>query len=151
MPPLIRRYILNLIVGKYPKTSYIDYKVYMRYPKKVIIGEYTTINRGATLIGSYYNKNTEIRIGNNVAIGPYCTFYSAGHDYRYLNLPDIAQSIIIEDNVWIGGRTVILPGVRLGEGCIIGAGSIVTKDVSPWCVAVGNPAKVINKRKIIND
>ena len=150
MPPIIRRIILKLVIGKYPSTSYIDYKVYIRYPKKVIIGEHSTINRGTALFGSYYNKQTEIRIGNNVAIGPYCTFYSAGHDYQYLNLPDTAESIVVEDNVWIGGRSIILPGVKIGEGSIIGAGSLVTKNIESWSVAVGSPAKVIKKRNILD-
>lgn len=53
--------------------------------------------------------------------------------------------VIIEDNVWIGDKAIILPNVTIGKGSIIGAGAVVTKDIPPYCIAVGNPAKVIRK------
>jgi acetyltransferase-like isoleucine patch superfamily enzyme len=61
-------------------------------------------------------------------------------------LDDTAASVIIEDNVWIGGGSIILPGVTIGSGAVIGAGSIVIKSVPPFSVAVGNPARVIKAR-----
>jgi maltose O-acetyltransferase len=65
------------------------------------------------------------------------------HDIiRHWELPK-SEPVIIEDHVWIGSKTVILPGVRIGSHAVIGAGSIVTKDVPPRCVAAGNPARVL--------
>jgi acetyltransferase-like isoleucine patch superfamily enzyme len=65
-----------------------------------------------------------------------------------LALIDIAETIRVEDHVWIGARAVILPGVTIGEGAVVGAGSIVSRNVPPWSIAVGNPAKVIKKREL---
>jgi acetyltransferase-like isoleucine patch superfamily enzyme len=65
------------------------------------------------------------------------------HDVvRHWELPP-SDPVIIEDYVWIGSKVVILPGVRIGTGAVIGAGSIVTKDIPPRCVAAGNPARVL--------
>jgi acetyltransferase-like isoleucine patch superfamily enzyme len=61
---------------------------------------------------------------------------------RREDLPE-SEPVVIEDNVWIGSKTIILPGVRIGNHAVIGAGSIVTKDIPPRCVAAGNPARVI--------
>jgi acetyltransferase-like isoleucine patch superfamily enzyme len=67
------------------------------------------------------------------------------NNYLHHNIPvDIAsQEVIIEDDVWIGFNSIILKGVRIGRGAIIGAGSIVTKDIAPWTVNVGNPIQSI--------
>ncbi len=90
----------------------------------------------------------KVSIGNNVFIGPQCGFYTAIHplDVAQRNLGiEKASPITIQDNVWIGGKVCILPGVTIGEGAVIGAGSVVTKDIPPYSLAVGNPAKVIRK------
>ena len=81
-----------------------------------------------------------------LVVGPYVTFFSAGHDYHTLSLPDTAKTISVGSNVWIGGGATILPGVTIGEGAVIGAASVVTKDVEPYTVVAGNPAKMINSR-----
>lgn len=148
LPPSFRRVLHKLLLKNLGPDTYIDYNTYFRYSKRIIIGSNTVINRGCKFFGSYFEKSVIIEIGNNVAIAPFCCFFSAGHDYEYIDLPDIAASIIIKDNVWIGGKSIILPGVTIGEGSIIGAGSIVTKDIPAWSIAVGNPAKVIKSRKI---
>ena len=147
-PPLARSIIFKIIFKKFGHKSFIDYKTYWRYPKKISFGDNVTINRGCRFYASYFVKDAYIEIGNNVVIAPYVTFFSAGHDYQLLDLPDTAASIIVEDYVWIGGKTIILPGVRLGKGSIIGAGSVVVRDIPPWSVAVGNPARIIKKREI---
>lgn len=113
-----------------------------------------------------------ISIGDNVYIGPYCVLFGEGgieigndcliapgtiitsqqHTYTDWNIPIRKQpsehsKIVIEDDVWIGSNAVILPGIRIGKGSIIGAGAVVTKDVPPYSVAVGVPARVIKRRK----
>jgi acetyltransferase-like isoleucine patch superfamily enzyme len=148
LPPFIRHILYKLLLKNLGSDTYIDYNTYFRYSRRIVIGNNTVINRGCKFFGSYFNKSVTIEIGNNVAIAPFCCFYSAGHDYEYIYLPDTAASIIIKDNVWIGGKSIILPGVTIGEGSVIGAGSVVTKDILPWSIAVGNPAKVIKSRKI---
>ena len=105
-----------------------------------------------TAIGTYVHiwGHGGIKIGNDVLIASHCCLTSLGHDYtkkpiRKGNI--IAKMIVIEDDVWLGSNVCVLPGVRIGEGSVIGAGSVVTKDIPPYSIAVGNPAKVIKNRK----
>lgn len=78
------------------------------------------------------------------------TIYSAGHDYGTLDLKDTAATVRIGDCAWIGGDAVILQGVEIGKGAVVGAGSVVTKSVPPYCVVVGNPARVV-KQRVLNE
>lgn len=151
MPGFIRHFVFFLLLNKFGKDSYIDYKCYIRYMGQIKIGKNTTINRGCKLFASHYHKDVYIDIGDNVAIGPETFFFAAGHDYCYLNLPDTAQNITVGKNVWIGGRSIILHGVNIGEGAIIAAGSVVTRDVESYTIIGGVPAKLIKKREIVNE
>ncbi|MBU0952254.1 MAG: acyltransferase [Elusimicrobia bacterium] len=97
-----------------------------------------------------------ILIGNNVLIGPNVTITSSQHDFRYKNKliieqESILKKIVIEDDVWLGANVVVCPGARIGKGCVIGAGAVVVKDIPPYSVAVGIPAKVIKERNLINE
>ena len=124
-------------------------QVYFRYPKKIFIGKKCAINRGCRFFASTHTKDKKnIIIGDYVAFGPNVTIFSAGHDTKTLNLTDTYARVVIENHVWIGGNSTILQGVTIHEGAIIGAGSLVTKDVPPWTVSVGIPATVIKKRLI---
>ena len=126
----------------------IDYHTYIRYMSKVEIGSGTTINRGCRLLASHFYKDVRIVIGNHVAVAPEVCLLAAGHNYKKKDLPDTAASIIIGDYVWIGARSIILQGVTVGEGAVIAAGSVVTKDVPPYSIVAGAPAKVIKKRLV---
>lgn len=90
----------------------------------------------------------EIIIGNNVLIAPKVGLYTAAHpidpEVRISGL-EYGKRIVIEDNVWIGGSTVINPGVTIGRNSVIGSGSVVTKDIPPNVVAVGNPCRVLRE------
>lgn len=100
----------------------------------------------------YLMDGGSITIGDNVFIGPNCGFYTATHPLRYETRNqglELAEPIVVEDNVWFGGHVAVLPGVTIGYGSVIGAGSVVTKDIPPHSLAVGNPCKVI--RTIDND
>lgn len=92
----------------------------------------------------------KVKIGDNCMLGPNVAIYTAGHPiypttrnsaYEY------GKEITIGDNVWIGGSSVICPGVHIGSNTVIGAGSVVTKNIPDWCIAVGNPCKVIREIK----
>lgn len=97
-----------------------------------------------------------IIIGNNVLIGSSVTIMDCNHgtdpDIQggYLNQKMITDKVIIEDGVWCGDHVIILPGVTIGQHSIIGAGSIVTKSIPEYCIAVGNPAKVIKRWSAVN-
>jgi len=103
------------------------------------------------------NRNTVVRgrvsIGENCAIAPNCTIIGANHNFQRTDIPIKQQGvsnrggIAIEEDVWIGANCVVLDGVTIGKGSVIGAGSIVTRDIPPYSIAVGNPCKVIKYRK----
>lgn len=147
LPQILRSAIFKLVLKSFGKGSTIDYKTYIRYPSLVSIGERTTINRGCSFLPSIHYRDIEIIIGNHVAVAPDVCFIAVGHEYRKLNLPVTAASVRVGDYVWIGARSVILPGVTIGEGAVVAAGSVVTKDVPAYSVVGGCPAKVIKKRE----
>lgn len=88
----------------------------------------------------------KVYIGNNVIMGPSVNIYTANHPFnenQRLKGIEYTLPVTIHDNVWIGGNVTILPGVKINQGAIIGAGSVVTKDIPPYVIAGGNPCNVI--------
>ena len=109
--------------------------------KNVFIGEDTFINFNCSFI-----EDGKIFIGNNVFVGPNVCFLTINHPKTCTERKKhytIAQDIMIEDDVWIGANVTILPGVKIGRNTVIGAGSIVTKNIPSNVIAYGNPCKVI--------
>ena len=109
----------------------------------VIIGQNTLIGIGNTIIGP-------IKIGNNVIFAQNIVASALNHEYRDPNLPIykqpiITKEIIIEDDCWIAANAVITAGVTIGKHSVIAAGAVVTKDIPPYSVAVGNPAKILKQ------
>jgi acetyltransferase-like isoleucine patch superfamily enzyme len=121
LPWPLRYLWFKLCFRRLGKRCYIDYKTYFRYPKKISIGDDVSINRGCRFFASFHIKEAVIRVGNYVAFGPEVCVFSAGHDSRFRHLPNTAGSVIVEDYCWIGGRAVLLPGVRIGEGAVVAA------------------------------
>lgn len=111
-------------------------------------------NADLTLGGSYINAGTQIRCMERIKIGDGCAIgrnvmimdFDA-HDIFYSDgtRNNLTKPICIEDHVWIGAGATILKGVTLGEGCVVGAGSVVTKSVPPHTIVAGNPARIIKK------
>ncbi|WP_071442189.1 sugar O-acetyltransferase [Traorella massiliensis] len=114
-----------------------DYGQHIRFGKDVFVN-----------INSYFMDGAEIVIGDHVFIGPSCGFYTAMHPLdassRNQGL-EKALPIHIEDDVWIGANVVILPGVTIGKGSVIAAGSVITHDVEAYSLAAGVPAKIMKK------
>ncbi len=87
-------------------------------------------------------------IGRNVTVSQYTFLCTAGHDYRDARMPLTSAKIIIGDGVWLCADVFIAPGVTVGEGAVVGARSSAFKDVPPWTVVAGNPAREIGKREL---
>lgn len=149
MPSFVRYIFFKLLFAKYGKNIMIDYKTFFRYMNNIEIGHNVSINRGCEFYTSA-NLGTKIKIKNNVVFSPNVKLYGAGHDYKYLNLPDTSGDIVINKNVWIGGNSIILQGVDIGEGSIVSANSVVTKSIPPFSIVAGIPAKVMKKR-VVNE
>jgi len=102
---------------------------------KVIVNQHVTLDGRGGLV-----------IGNNVDIAERAVVWSMSHDPNSEQHVSITKETQIGDYVWVGSSSIILPGISLGEGCIVGAGAVVTKNVNPYDIVAGNPAKVIGKR-----
>ena len=113
------------------------------YGYNIEIGENFYSNHNLIIL-----DGNKVIFGDNVFIAPNCAFYTAGHpiDVNRRNQGlEYAKPIKIGNNVWIGGNVVVLPGVTIGDNTVIGAGSIVTRDIPANVVAVGNPCRVIKQ------
>ncbi|HOK41453.1 MAG TPA: acyltransferase [bacterium] len=139
----IRKELLKIAGVKIGKGSFVYPDVKILKPANLTIGNDSFINFNCLL--SAYEK---IIIGNRVAISYNVTIITETHNPEDENFKAIIKPVIIEDNVWIGANSLILPGVRIKEGAIIAAGSVVTKDVDEYTIVGGVPAKFIKERII---
>ncbi|MEK6481640.1 acyltransferase [Catalinimonas sp. 4WD22] len=142
----IRNLLARHILKKTPKLFKVHADVDFGSGLNVEIGENSSLNRGAWI-------GNDTIIGDNVMMGPEVSILSGSHNFDNTEIPMTMQGapprkpVIIGNDVWIGTRTIILPGVKVGNHSVIGAGSIVTKDVPDWAIVGGNPAKIIRFRK----
>jgi len=116
--------------------------------KKMSIGNNVRLGEN-----SYFNAKGGLTIGNNVKMGPQVFIWTSNHNYinpKWLPFDNISidKPVNIGNNVWIGARAIIIPGVNIGEGAVIGMGSVVTKDVPSCAVVGGNPANILKYRNI---
>ena len=117
--------------------------LYCDYGQNITIGKDCYINHGA-----YLMDTAPITIGDHCFIGPFLNISCASHPLDIANRNkglEMAKSVVIEDDVWIGSNVTILGGVTIGRGSVIGAGSLVTKDIPANTLAYGNPAKAVRK------
>ncbi len=133
--------ILKKLFGRTGKRIAIEPNFFCDYGFNIECGENFYINHNGVVLDC-----AKVKFGDNVFIGPNCGFYTAIHPIKAeerITFMETAKPITVGDNVWIGGNAVILPGVTIGRNSVIGAGSVVTKDIPDNVVAVGNPCKVI--------
>lgn len=140
------RHIRNVYLGAYLGAMGTGTSIQMGcqflHGRKVYLGDRNVINFGCLLDGRHY----QIRTGSDVSIGPEASILTLGHDPQSPEFANKGGDVIIGDRVWIAYRAMVLPGVTIGEGAVVAAGSVVTKDVEPYTVVAGNPARVISKR-----
>lgn len=164
--------------GKFGENSIIEYPALISNEEKTFIGNNTIILNNSRIQnynidaetskgiyigdGCYLGFNLSILnagkiiIGNSVLMASNVLISSENHgmdpesDIAYMDQPLISKDVIIEDGVWIGQNVCILPGVHIGEKAIIGAGSVVTKDIAAYSIAAGNPARIIKQYNFDN-
>ena len=138
-----RRTILQKILGKIGPNSIIEPPFYCVYGQNIHMGDYVFLNILCTIL----DCNT-VTIGDHVMLGPGVQIYTPAHDLQAATRIqgwEVAKPITIEDNVWIGGSAILLPGVRVGRNAVVGAGAVVTRDVPANTIVAGNPARVIRQ------
>lgn len=135
------------------------YKVGMKFPFSKVrvramkalghdVGNEVYFPADLVLTQNFVKSRGKLHLGNRVSIGPGCIFVLSSHaNASRVRIPmkSASNEITIHDDAWIGAGSIILPGVTIGECSVVGAGSVVTKDVPSYTVVVGNPAKVLRK------
>jgi len=136
-----REKIAGKLFGRIGREFWIEPPVHFAYGNHIFIGDNFYSNFNLVII-----DDTNVFIGNNVLFGPNVTISTTGHpiDHELRNtLGMYSFTITIKNNVWIGSGVIINPGVTIEENSVIGAGSVVTKDIPPNVIAVGNPCRVL--------
>jgi maltose O-acetyltransferase len=149
-----REDILTELLGFKGKNVWIESPFFCDYGENIYIGENTFLNFNCIFL-----DNNKITVGKNVLVAPYVQIYTASHPLKAeerikdtqpgrmdeANYLTCSKPVEIGNNVWIGGNTVIMPGVKIGHNVTIGASSLVTKDIPDNVLAFGNPCKVIKE------
>lgn len=138
-----RKNVLLTLLGKTKGNFLIEPNFWCDYGYNIEIGENFYSNHNLVILDP-----AKVTFGDNVFIAPNCGFYTAGHPIDAQKRNDsleYAYPITVGNNVWIGGNVVVLPGVTIGDNAVIGAGSVVTKDIPSNVVAVGNPCRVLRE------
>jgi maltose O-acetyltransferase len=140
---LLRKEILQELVGGYGKGMYIEPPFYCDYGSNIYVGEKVFFNFNCVVLD--VNKVT---IGARTMFGPNVQVYAATHPMDYAiraESLELGKPIEVGEDVWIGGSVIICPGVSIGDRTVIGAGSVVTRDVPADCFAAGSPCRVIRQ------
>lgn len=128
---------------------WINYSnTHIGFPERIVIGDNVAFGTDLTMDGT-----GGIVIGSHISVAPHVAIWTSNHLYEDTSNPMLPfsgsytlRSVVIEDNVWVCYGSIILPGVTIGEGAVVGAGSVVTRDVPAMAVVGGNPAEVIKYR-----
>jgi maltose O-acetyltransferase len=138
-----RQTILQQLLGQIGQNSIIESPFYCSYGQNIYVGDHVYLNVLCTILDC-----NEVHIGHRVMIGPVVQIYTAAHLLQAearIRGWEVAKPIVIEDNVWLGGGAIVLPGVKIGRNAVVGAGAVFSRSVPANTVVAGNPAKVIRE------
>lgn len=141
---ILRKYLYKGLGAKIEKKVVFHFKTEIRSPYRLRIGQGTIIGDNAIL-----DARSGLVIGKNVNLSSNASIYTLQHDHRSPSFgcfDNRKMSVEIDDRVWIGSNVVVLPGVHIGEGAVCCAGCVVTKDVEPYAVVAGIPARKVGER-----
>ena len=139
---ILRAAYLRVYLARYGTGTGVQMGCRFLNGRKIHLGDRNVINFGCLLDGRRHG----IRTGHDVSIGPEATILTLGHDPQSADFADRGGAVTIGDHVWIGYRSIVLPGVTLGVGAVVWAGAIVTKNVEPFTIVAGNPARRVGDR-----
>lgn len=142
---LVRRLFYRLGGVKIGRSSSLHMGLRFYDPRNIVIGEDSIVGEGSVLDG-----RDKLIIGNHVDIASEVMIYNSKHDIENEYFLPVSSPVTIEDYVFIGPRSIILPGVKIGRGAIVAAAAVVSKDVPPYAIVGGVPAKIIGERKLKN-
>ncbi|MDF1617246.1 DapH/DapD/GlmU-related protein [Petrocella sp. FN5] len=141
----IRAFLVKRIFDVVGQDVNIEKNVFFGKGRGISIGDRSGVGINARIQGP-------LSIGKYVMMGPDVIIYTRNHNIQNISIPMMdsgetpPKPVVIEDDVWIGARAIILPGIRIGQGAVIGAGAVVTKDVANYDIVGGVPAKIIGNR-----
>lgn len=142
-PNVIKVNILRIFGAKIGHHVVIKPWVKIKFPWKLVIGNYVWLGEDAWL-----DNLSEIRIGNHVCISQGALLITGNHDYKKSSFDLFTQGIDIEDGVWVGAKSIVSGGVKLGSHSVLTVGSFTSKDLASYTIYQGNPAQVVKQREI---
>lgn len=137
----VRRYFYRRAGMTFPSSSSIHWRAEFYAPESIVIGEHCTIGDSAFLDG-----RSGLTIGDSVNLGSHVTIYTRQHDVDSPDFAEVGGPVTIGTHAWVASHAIVLPGITIGEGAVVAAGSVVTKDVAPYTLVGGNPARPIRQR-----
>lgn len=138
----LRTLFYRIWLGKLGRRAAVHLHCRFRDGRNVSIGDNVVVNYGTMLDGRFY----PVEIGSNVSVGPNAQIYTLSHDPQSERFATAGGPVVLEDYCWVAANALILPGVRVGYGAVVAAGSVVTKDVPAHTIVAGVPAKPVGKR-----
>lgn len=139
---IVRKLYYRLMGARFGIGSRLDMRQYFFDVKKFRMGMYSHVNQNCLL-----DCRGGLSIGNRVSISHRVSIFTGSHDLKTVDFQYLAKPVVIHDYAWIGGCATILPGVTIGEGAVVAAGAVVTKDVPPYEIHAGVPAHKIGERQ----
>ena len=142
----LRYFLVKRIIKKCGRNVIVKNNCYFGSGERLSVGNNSQLGQNSTLNGT-------IEIGDDVLMGPEVMIIATSHEYRRIDVPIINQGeaeerkIIIGNDVWIGARAIILPGVEIGSHSIVGAGAVITKSFPEYSKIVGNPGKNLGRAR----